>query len=136
MDAGEAVVYLRGEAERDLQEAETYIESFSKDGAVKVLDKLCREIYQLARNLRRNKAIPENIPANLQICYNNLNDLSGDARRKIEPSLSAAAKKAVQGKLLRDLITLTKKIRTVESLLVQLEKEGQRKPNDRQRMSA
>ncbi len=127
IDAGEALVYLRGEAERDLNEAETYIESFSKEGAVRVLNKLSREIYQLARNLRRNRDIPTRIPANLQICYNDLNDLGSNARRKMEPGLGAAAKKAVQGMLLKDLVTLTKKIHTVESLLVQVEKDGTEK---------
>ncbi len=123
---GEARMYLQGAVERDLFEAETHIKLFSKTDVASTLRKTAQGIYQLSRNLRRNKEVPSRIPANLQICYDDLIELSDEAGRKILPSLKPAEKEAVKRLLLAKIEMIRKKIRTVESILVQLEKEGQR----------
>lgn len=133
MNVGEARMYLQGEAEQCLHEAETHIKLLSKKDAVNILGKLSRELYQLARNVQREKNIPARIPANILICYDEVVYLGDDVGRKILSSQSAAEKEAVKRKLLADLVKVRAKIHTVESMLVQLEKEGQR---DNQRLNA
>ena len=130
MNAGEAIVYLRGEAERDLREAEINLKLLSKAPALELLRKLKGEFYQLARNLRRNKTIPTRIPANLQICYDGVVDLHEAVGKKILSNQNTAEKEVVKRKLLADLEKVRVKIRTVENMLVQLEKEG-KKSNQR-----
>ena len=129
--AGEARMYLQEGTGNWLDLSVTHIISFSRE-ASDTLKKAAQGIYQLTRNLRRNKDISRGIPAILQICYKKLMELSNEASRKISPKLNPAEKEALKRKLLVDLEKVRKKIQTVGSLLVTLEKEGQR---NRQHMS-
>ena len=118
-------MYLQGEVEEGLKGAEQHLNLFSSE-ASKTLRAIAQRIYQLARNLRRNKSIPAKIPINLQICYNDLLDLGHEAGKKSSSNLNAAEKEAVTKNLLADLKAVRKKLSLVESLLVQLEKQDQK----------
>lgn len=126
--AGEARMYLQGEVEHGFEEAERYLKTFSSE-ASKTLKGVAQGIYQLARNLRRNKMISKEIAANLQICYNDLIELSHEAGKKASSQLSPAEKEAAKRVLVEQLKRTRKKMRLVESLLIRLEKEPQKQSN-------
>ena len=136
----EARMYLQGEAERNLREVETNITLLSsmdaketpKKKSMAVLRDLNNGLYQLARNLRREKTIPPAITANVEISYEDLKLLHNQIG-KITYGLATAKMKATQELFLLNVKDVRKKFRTVESFLVRLEREGQ---GNSQRMSS
>lgn len=126
MDAGQALAYLRGEIERELQEVNIQIDLFSKE-ATDTARKAAQGLYQLVRNVHKNKDIPFIIPKNLRLCYQELLDLSDETGKSISPRLNPAEREAVKRRLVSDLKKIRDEISTVESFLVQIEQEGRKK---------
>jgi hypothetical protein len=118
-------MYLQGEIEQGLEEAERYLTLFSPE-ASKTLREVAQGLYQLARNLRRNKGIPVKIAANLQVCYKNLMDLAHEAGKKASSTINTSGKELIKTALLRNLKSVRDKINVVESLLVLVEKQEQK----------
>ena len=131
MDVGEAIVYLKGEVERQLEEVEYNIKLLDSENAqerakkdvLQVLKDLHQGLYQLARNLRKNKSVPSSITANAQICYEDIKLLLSQIE-KIKYGTAAAKIQAAQKLFLINLRSVRNKIQTVESFLVKLEKSN------------
>ncbi len=135
VDVGEIMVYLQDNVGPELNKVETQFKLLSEQNAVavrtdtlNVLKELNLGLHRLLINAQRNKKnIPERIPVNIQICWNDLVSLRDEVGRKIHSSLSPAEGEAVKIKLLAGLKNIRKKIDFVKSMLVLLENEGKKK---------
>lgn len=133
MSIGEAIVYLRGEAERELHEVETNIKLLKKPQTLSTLAELKRNLYNISRDLRSNRALPSKIPAGLQACSEEVEYLRSEVATKLVSTLSAAQAAAVGKAITARIEKIEKKLAMVTSLLVSFEKENSRRDNARVR---